>query len=88
MIVHEVVGCVEDFPEFREDHLFLALEMFLVEMRRSYEIGDELGDERQIACECPSVEDRLVSRGPGVETSADILDRFRERARVGGGSPS
>jgi hypothetical protein len=56
--------------------------MRLVEMRRSDEIGDELGDKREIAGERAAVEYCLIARGPGVEASANILDDFGERARI------
>ena len=82
MIVDEVVGRIDAFAELGQDDLLLALEMLLVEMRRAHEIGDQLGDERQVAGQRPAVKHRLVARGPGVERSADILDRFGERARV------
>ena len=82
MVVDEIVGRIGDFAELGQDHLLLALEMLLVEMRRADEVGDQLRDERQIAPERAAVEHRLVARGPGVEAPADILDRFGKRARV------
>ena len=82
MIVDQVIGRIDALPDLGQDHLLLALEMLLVEMRRADEVGDEFGDERQIAGERASVEHGLVARGPGVERAADILDDLGERTRV------
>lgn len=67
MIVDEVVGRIDAFAKLGQDHLLLALEMGLVEMRRPQQVGDELRHQRQVAAERPPMEHRLVARGPRVE---------------------
>ena len=49
MIVDKVVGRVPSSRQLGQDHLLLALEMLLVEMRGPDEVRDQLGDQRQVA---------------------------------------
>ena len=67
MIVHQVVGRIDDLAKLRQDHLLLALEMVLVKMRTAHEVGNQLGDQRQVARERTAVEHGLVPRGPRIE---------------------
>ena len=82
MVVNEIVGRIRRFPELRQDHLLLALQVRLVEVRRANQVGNELGDERQVPRQRAAVEHSLIARGPGVERPADILDRLGERAGI------
>ena len=56
--------------------------MTFVEVRRAHEIGDQFGDEREVAGQRAAVEHGLIASRPRVEASADILDRFGKRPGV------
>ena len=67
MVVDEVVGRIDDFAELRQDDLFLALEMLLVEMRAADRSAINSATKSASSGERAAVEDGLVARGPGVE---------------------
>src|SRR5579864_5061147 len=82
MIVNEVVGRIDYLAEFRKDDRLLALEMLLLHVRRAQEIGDQFGKQRRILCKRSSIENGLVASCPGIDHSADVLDRFGDLARI------
>ena len=82
MIVDEVVGRIDALAKLGQDHLLLALEMVLVEVRRPHEIGDQFGDEREVTGQGTAVKHRLVARCPGIERAAHVLDRLGQCPRV------
>ena len=82
MIVNQVVGRIDDLAELGQDHVLLALEMLLADVRRADQVGDQFREERGIPGQGAPVEDGLVARGPGVDRPADILDRLGQSARV------
>src|SRR6185312_4065340 len=82
MIMDEVIRGVGHLAQLGQDHLLLALEVLLLEMRAPQEICEKLGDQRQIARERTSLKCRLVACRPGIEATTDILDHFCKSARI------
>ncbi len=81
-VVDQIVGRIETFAKLGQDDQLFTLQLVFVELRRSDQVGNQLQPQADIGGQRPGMEQGLVARRPGVQRSADILDRFGDGTRI------
>ena len=73
-LVDEIVGRVLDHLDLFEDHLLLALDVLVGELRMQDDVGQQVDRQRQVLVEHLDVVAGVFLRGEGVELAADRID--------------
>jgi len=81
MVEDDVIGRVARLAQFGEYDVALPFELLGVEIGVADEISDQFAAELEVSGQRTCLEDGMVTRGPGVERTAFVLDCLGDLAR-------
>ena len=77
-----IVGVVARGADLLDDHLLLAIELVLFELRVLQDIGEDIGGERHVFLQHAGEVAGVLHRGRRIEVATDILDGRGNLQRV------
>ena len=76
MVVDQVIGLVHRLAQLGQDDQLLPLQLGLVHLGRSHQIGDQPQREADVGAQHPRMKGRLIARRPRIERPANIFNTF------------